>query len=86
MENVGKALPAVGVKSGSRYRAWLLLMLSLIYASSFIDRIFIAVVGQSIKVDMNLSDLQIGVLGGLAFSLFYATLGIPMARLADRMS
>ncbi|MGF6842519.1 putative MFS family arabinose efflux permease [Paraburkholderia youngii] len=86
MENVGNVLSAVEVKRSSRYRAWLLLLLSLIYASSFIDRIFIAVVGQSMKVDMNLSDLQIGVLGGLAFSLFYATLGIPMARLADRMS
>ncbi|MCC8402324.1 MFS transporter [Paraburkholderia sp. MMS20-SJTN17] len=86
MENVGNVLHAVGIRKGARYRAWLLLLLSLIYASSFIDRIFIAVVGQSIKVDMNLTDLQLGVLGGLAFSLFYASLGIPMARLADRMN
>jgi MFS family permease len=62
------------------------LLLSLVYASSFVDRIFISVVGQAIKVDMDLSDLQLGILGGLAFSLFYASLGIPMARLADRFN
>jgi predicted MFS family arabinose efflux permease len=86
MKNIGNAHSGERVGSSRRYRAWLLLLLCLIYASSFADRIFVAVVGQAVKVDMNLSDLQLGILGGLAFSLFYATLGIPMARLADRMS
>jgi predicted MFS family arabinose efflux permease len=71
---------------GSLYRKWFLLILMLIYASSMIDRIFISVVGRAIKAAMDLSDLELGVLGGLAFSLFYATLSIPMARLAERYS
>jgi len=66
------------------YRKWFLLLLILVYASSFIDRIIIAVVGQSIKVEMNLTDLQLGLLGGLAFSIFYSVLGIPIARLGER--
>jgi len=76
----------VRTASGSRtlYRYWFLLLLTLIYASSFVDRIFISVVAQRIKTDMHLTDLQLGVLGGLAFSILYATLGIPMARLAER--
>jgi predicted MFS family arabinose efflux permease len=68
------------------YRKWFLLLLVLVYASSFIDRIIIAVVGQAIKAEMHLTDLQLGLLGGLAFSVFYTTLGIPMARLAERCS
>ena len=68
------------------YRVWFLLVLTLIYASSFVDRIIIAVVGQPIKMQMNLSDFQVGLLGGFAFSIFYATLGIPVARIADRFN
>ena len=38
------------------------------------------------QADMGLSDTQLGLLSGLAFAIFYATLGIPIAYLADRMS
>ena len=41
---------------------------------------------QSIKKDLGLSDLQLGLLSGTAFGIFYATLGIPIARIADRVS
>jgi predicted MFS family arabinose efflux permease len=71
---------------GNGYRSWFLLVLVLIYASSFVDRIIIAVVGQAVKVEMGLSDLQLGLLGGLAFSIFYSVLGLPIARLADRFN
>src|SRR5690349_5632073 len=77
----------VGARAnGSWYRSWFLLMLVLIYASSFVDRIIIAVVGQAVKLEMGLSDLQLGLLGGLAFSVFYSVLGLPIARLADRFN
>jgi predicted MFS family arabinose efflux permease len=68
------------------YRRWLLFILILTYASNFTDRILVATVGQAMKVDMGLSDLQLGLLGGMAFALFYALLGIPMARLSERYS
>ncbi|MGF6597699.1 putative MFS family arabinose efflux permease [Paraburkholderia sp. GAS448] len=77
----------LGARSGDGwYRSWFLLILVLIYASSFIDRIMIAVVGQAVKLEMNLSDLQLGLLGGLAFSIFYSLLGLPIARLAERFN
>jgi MFS family permease len=41
---------------------------------------------EAIKVDLDLSDRQLGLLTGLAFALFYATFGVPLARLADRTS
>lgn len=46
----------------------------------------LAVLLPSIKSDLQLSDTQIGFITGLAFTLFYATLGIPIARLADTHS
>ena len=39
---------------------------------------------QSIKTDLNLSDTSLGLLSGFAFAAFYATLGIPIAKYADR--
>lgn len=69
-----------------RDERWFLLLLGMIYMFNFIDRTIIAVVGESIRRDLQLSDLELGMLGGLAFSLFYAVLGIPLARLAERFS
>ncbi|WP_454754465.1 spinster family MFS transporter [Cupriavidus necator] len=77
---------SLAVERSRWYERWLLLLLVLVYASSFIDRIIIAVVGPALKVEMGLSDLQVGLLSGFAFSIFYATLGIPIARLAERYS
>src|SRR3546814_8890639 len=61
---------------------WFILVLGLIYMFNFIDRTIISVLGEAIRRDLGLSDLQLGLMGGLAFSLFYAALGIPLARLA----
>jgi MFS family permease len=61
-------------------------MLILIYASNFADRVVVATVGQAMKIDLGLSDLQLGLLGGMSFALFYAALGLPMARLSERFS
>lgn len=53
---------------------------------NYMDRYMLAVLLPAIKTDLGLSDTQIGFITGLAFTLFYATLGIPIARLADRRS
>lgn len=67
--------------------AWLVLgLLTLIYISSFVDRQIIAVLAPQIQQDLSLSNLQVGVLYGTAFSLIYAVCGIPMGRLADLYS
>lgn len=39
---------------------------------------------QPIKEDLRISDTQLGFLTGMAFALLYATLGLPIARWADR--
>lgn len=65
---------------------YFIVLLGLIYMMNFVDRTIISIAGEAIRRDLNLSDLQLGLLGGLAFSLFYAALGIPLARLAERRS
>ena len=67
-------------------RAYTVGLLTFIYAANYVDRQIVAILLQSIKLDMGLSDTQLGLLSGLAFAIFYATLGIPIAYLADRMS
>jgi predicted MFS family arabinose efflux permease len=59
-------------------------MLFAIYALNFLDRQVINVLGESIKRDLHISDARLGLLMGTAFALFYSTLGLPIARLADR--
>lgn len=63
-----------------------LALLLLCYAVNFADRTIVNTVGEKIKEDMRLSDTELGLLGGLAFALFYATMGIPIARLSERIN
>lgn len=68
------------------YTRYVLGVLTTVYVFNFVDRQILAILAQSIKTDLNLSDTQIGLLSGVAFGIFYATLGIPIARLADKKS
>lgn len=67
-------------------KAYTVGLLTLIYTANYVDRQIVAILLQSIKTDMDLTDTQLGMLTGLAFGIFYATLGIPIAYLADRIS
>lgn len=68
------------------YRNYALGLLFLGYVVNFVDRSILAILLEPIKQDLALNDTQLGLLGGLAFALFYTTLGIPIAALADRWS
>jgi MFS transporter, Spinster family, sphingosine-1-phosphate transporter len=65
------------------YKKYMLAVLMAILAFNSLDRIALGIVLQDIKLDFNLSDTQLGTLSGIAFALFYATAGIPIARWAD---
>jgi MFS family permease len=49
-----------------------------------VDRLVFSLLVEPIKIDLHLSDTQVGALAGLAFGLFYTLMGIPIGRLADR--
>ena len=61
-------------------------MLLLVYSFNFIDRQIIGILAPAIKADLQLTDVQLGALGGLAFALLYSTIAIPLAWIADRTS
>lgn len=61
-------------------------MLVVVYTFNFIDRQILAILLPAIKVEFGVDDWVLGFLAGSAFALFYATLGIPIALLADRFN
>ncbi|MBN8811415.1 MULTISPECIES: spinster family MFS transporter [Sphingomonas] len=67
-------------------RGAIVLLLSAIYAVNYIDRQILAIILEHIKHEFRVSDTLLGLLVGPAFALFYATLGMPIALAADRMS
>jgi MFS family permease len=70
----------------SGYRIYVLAILILVYTFNFLDRQILGILAGPIKAELGLSDSQLGLMGGLAFALFYTGLGIPVAWLADRWS
>lgn len=67
--------------------AWYAVIVLLIaYTNSFIDRTIIALLVQPIQRDLGIGDTELSLLHGVAFAIFYTTLGLPIARLSDRHS
>jgi predicted MFS family arabinose efflux permease len=58
-------------------------LLTVVYCFNFIDRQLLAILQESIKGELLLSDSQLGLLTGFAFAVVYVTAGIPIARWAD---
>ena len=63
-----------------------LTLLMLAYTLSMCDRMILSILFPDIKAEFGLSDTQLGLLGGISFALFYATMGLPIARLSDQYS
>lgn len=80
----GRLASGQGGFSANRWYA--LSLLALVYALSNLDRYLLGILLPFIKAEMQLSDTLLGLLTGAAFAIFYATLGLPIARLADRYS
>ena len=65
------------------YRAYALGLLVVVYVLNFVDRQILTILGKPIADEFQLSDTQLGLLGGPAFAVFYTFVGIPIARWAD---
>lgn len=68
------------------YRYYVLGVLMVVYTINVLDRQILAILMEPVRLELGLSDTHLGFLSGIAFAIFYATLGIPIARLADRTS
>jgi len=66
------------------YRRYLLGVLLVVLAFNYVDRLALGLLLQDIKGTLQLSDTQLGFLGGIAFAVFYSVMGIPIARWSDR--
>lgn len=85
----GNTAPAAGPLPADRptgYRYYVLGVLLFVYSINILDRQILAILMEPLRLELGLSDTQLGFLSGIAFALFYATLGIPIARIADRTS
>lgn len=78
--------PEIADALAMKRRGLTLALLTCTYFFSYMDRQILAILLERIKADLVLTDTQLGLLSGLVFAIFYATLGIPVARLADRTS
>jgi MFS family permease len=77
--------PVSGLLSKPSYWYYVLGLLTLCYVSNTVDRSQVLAASlQAIKREFSASDFQLGMLTGLPFALFYSTMGIPIAALADR--
>lgn len=70
----------------SSYQWYVVIICMVAYILSFVDRQILSLMIEPIKADLMLSDTQFSLLQGLAFSLFYAFMGVPIAALADKKS
>jgi MFS family permease len=78
MQVAGESREALGSRRG-----YVLFILCAVYSVSVFDRNILSILLEPVRAELNLSDTHLGFLSGLAFALFYVTLAVPIARLAD---
>lgn len=78
--------PSLHKALSGRQANFALCIFLLAYILSFVDRQILSLMVDPIRTDLQLTDVQIGLLQGLAFALFYAFFGVPIGMLADRRS
>ena len=79
---------ALADKSGAATRAgwYAVLLLTATQIVSYVDRFLPSLLIGPVKSDLGLTDLQVGLLLGPAFGIFYVLVGLPIGWLADRVS
>lgn len=65
-------------------RAWYAIaVFALALMFNFLDRGIVGLLVHPIQQDLHLDDIEVGLVAGLGYILFYAIIGLPIARLAD---
>jgi MFS family permease len=84
MSDLAPANEACEDEYGSPTYAWYVVTILLFaYVTSFLDRTILTLLVEPIRESLNISDLQLSLLHGFAFAIFYVALGVPIARYAD---
>ena len=61
----------------SKYAWYMVVMLTIAYILSFVDRYILGLLIEPIKADLGLTDTQIGLLLGFEYAIFFASMGFP---------
>jgi len=80
-------LPGATAQQGelsTNYKIYVLALLVLVYVSNYADRVLLGILMPSIQAEFGLNYIEVGILSGTVFAVFYAVLGIPIAMYADR--
>lgn len=81
----GPGDPSLAARAEPGTRAWVALgALWFIYVLNFLDRQLLSILAKPIQDTLQISDSQLGLLGGLYFAMFYCFIAIPVGWLADR--
>jgi MFS family permease len=85
---IGAVEPAAGPNAAPappNARAWIVLgILCFVYVLNFLDRQLLSILAKPIQDELQVTDGQLGRIGGLYFALFYCLISIPVGWLADR--
>jgi MFS family permease len=76
----------LGADFSGGYRTYVLVVMTLVYVVNYLDRQILGILAPQIKAEFHLSDFEGGILGGTAFAVVYAILGVPLAIFADRLN
>ena len=82
---MSKVQDQTGPALSSRRANYALAVFLFAYVLSFVDRQILSLMVDPIRRDLHISDLQMGLLQGMAFALLYAMLGVPVGLMADRL-
>src|SRR4028119_501927 len=77
-------MQAAAAEAKVRNRTLVMAALVICYTLNFVDRQIIGILAEPIKLELQLTDSELGWMGGAAFALFYTFVSIPPAMLADR--
>ena len=72
------------IRENPYYARFVVALLTLVYVFNYLDRKILSILAEPVRRELHLSDTQLGIVTGLAFALFYGTVALPIAALADR--
>ena len=61
-------------------------LLAVAHLVSFVDRYVLSLVMEPLKLDLGISDTELGLLQGTGFVIFYVVVAVPLGQMADQVN
>jgi MFS transporter, Spinster family, sphingosine-1-phosphate transporter len=79
-------MPELAKNEGAPSYWRVVIVVMAIYTYAFVDRVILSLLVDPIKADLGASDVQMGMMLGLAFAAFYGVFGIPAGHFVDKVN